>query len=63
MPRRRDVSAQLVKDHLEQTKGRTVPAWLEVRPEALEGRVIGLPTREDVSVPVEEQLIIEFCSK
>jgi small subunit ribosomal protein S4 len=31
--------------------------------ENLEGTVAALPTREDVQIPVEEQLIIEMCSR
>jgi len=29
----------------------------------LEGTVVSIPTREDVQIPVEEQLIIEMCSR
>lgn len=37
--------------------------WLEVQPDKLEARVLALPTRESVLIPVEEQLIVEFCSR
>ena len=39
------------------------PEFLEVGGEPPEGRVVRLPTREDVSLPVSEQLIVELCSK
>lgn len=41
----------------------TVQAWLELDAANLEGVVSSLPTREDVQIPVEEQLIIEMCSR
>jgi len=43
--------------------GRGVPAWLEYNPETLTGRVLTLPAREDIDVPVHEQLIIEYYSR
>ena len=50
-------------DAVEMNKGRSLPAWLEANPAELKGRVIQLPKREDVSVEIQEQLIIELCSK
>lgn len=50
-------------DAIEMNKGRALPAWLEATPTELKGRVIQLPKREDVSVEIQEQLIIELCSK
>ncbi len=40
-----------------------VQSWLERDDTKLEGRVIALPTRESVQIPVEEQLIVEMCSR
>ena len=39
------------------------PAWLEVDRENLKGRVLALPKREDINLPVNEQLIVELYSK
>ncbi len=50
-------------DAVEMNKGRPLPAWLEAAPGELKGRVIQLPKREDVTVEVNEQLIVELCSK
>jgi small subunit ribosomal protein S4 len=50
-------------DAIEMNKGRPLPGWLEAVPADLKGRVIQLPKREDVSVEIQEQLIIELCSK
>ncbi len=40
-----------------------VQAWLQLDPQKLEGVVVALPGRDDVQIPVEEHLIIEFCSR
>jgi small subunit ribosomal protein S4 len=40
-----------------------VPGWLEVDVEKLQGRVLSLPTREQIDAPVREQLIVELYSK
>ncbi|MBL8725218.1 MAG: 30S ribosomal protein S4 [Planctomycetes bacterium] len=50
-------------DATEMNKGNPVPAWLEAFPTEIKGRVIQLPKREDVSDTINEQLIIELCSK
>lgn len=50
-------------DAIEMNKGRPLPTWLEATPNDNKGRVIQLPKREDVSVELNEQLIVELCSK
>ena len=40
-----------------------LPAWLEMNFETLTGRVLTLPKRKDVNLPVNEQLIVELYSK
>jgi small subunit ribosomal protein S4 len=42
---------------------RPVPAWLEVLPESLRVLVHQLPVREQIDIPVAEQLIVEYYSK
>jgi len=42
---------------------RTLPSWLEFNSERLEGRVLALPAREEIDVPVQEQLIVEYYSR
>jgi small subunit ribosomal protein S4 len=41
----------------------TVQPWLQLDAQQLEGVVDSLPSRDDVQIPVEEQLIIEMCSR
>lgn len=42
---------------------RTLPNWLEGTTEAFEGKVVAIPAREDIDVPVNETLIVELYSK
>jgi len=39
------------------------PAWLEVNRDGYKGRILALPTRNDINLPVNEQLIVELYSK
>ena len=41
----------------------TVPSWLTVDTEKLEGKVVALPTRADIDTPIAEHLIVELYSK
>jgi small subunit ribosomal protein S4 len=43
-------------------RARHVPAWLSRDDKALEGKVVAFPSRRDVPIDVNEQLIVEFCS-
>ena len=56
-------SIQRMKDILEATEGRAVPAWMESDKESLSGTVLEIPTREQIDVPVDEMLIVELYSK
>jgi len=46
---------------IEEVKGRGVPGWLSFEGET--GKVVSLPTREQINLPVQEQLIVELYSK
>jgi len=59
----KDKHVNLVKGTMEQTQGRERPDWLEVSADPPMIKVLRLPTRDDVSVPLQEQLIVEFASK
>ncbi len=43
--------------------GKVVPKWLEYNPETFTGRIVTLPSREDVDLIVREHLIVELYSK
>ena len=48
---------------MEEVKGRGIPEWLSVQPEQMSGRVVALPSRAQINLPVQEQLIVELYSK
>ena len=48
---------------IEEVKGRGIPGWLEFDASTLTGRVASLPTRDQINLPVQEQLIVELYSK
>ena len=48
---------------IEEVKGRGIPGWLTFDAGEGAGRVMSLPTREQINLPVQEQLIVELYSK
>ncbi len=56
-------SLQRFKDITEANAGISVPAWLEGDSASLSGKVLELPLREQIDVPVNETLIVELYSK
>jgi len=48
---------------MEEVKGRGIPGWLQFDASAMTGRIASLPTREQINLPVQEQLIVELYSK
>jgi small subunit ribosomal protein S4 len=56
-------SVKRIKGQLETNPSYTIQAWLQLVREKPEATVVAMPTREDVQIPVEEQLVVEFCSR
>jgi len=52
-----------IQDALDTAQGRGVPQWLELDGENFKGKVLSLPTREDIKLPIQEQLIVELYSR
>ena len=53
-----------IKTAVETAKGRGVPRWLELDAAKLQRQGAGsCPTRDDVQLPIQEQLIVELYSK
>ena len=52
-----------IKLNVEENSARPVPEWLQKDAQNLNGKVVRLPVREDVDIPVEEHLIVELYSK
>ena len=61
----RTTSAQnaAIQHAIEEVKGRGIPEWLSFDSGTLSGRVAQLPSREQINLPVQEQLIVELYSK
>ena len=53
----------VIKLNVEENAARPVPEWLEKDVNNLSGKIVRLPAREDVDLPVEEHLIVELYSK
>jgi small subunit ribosomal protein S4 len=53
----------LIQSSLEGVKARGVPEWLSLEADKLKGTVISIPTREQMDLPIHEQLIVELYSK
>ena len=45
------------------TESRIVPKWLDMNKDTLEGKVVAFADREDIDLPIEEHLIVEYYSK
>ncbi|MBI4796970.1 MAG: 30S ribosomal protein S4 [Deltaproteobacteria bacterium] len=53
----------LIRDALEAVARRGLPAWVDLTKEEALGRIIMMPTREDITMPIQEHLIVELYSK
>jgi small subunit ribosomal protein S4 len=56
-------SNEQIKASVETARARGVPNWLDLSPETFSGTVLELPSREDIKLPISEQLIVELYSK
>lgn len=57
------VQNPIIQHAMEEVKGRGIPEWLSLDSGTSAGRVSQLPTREQINLPVQEQLIVELYSK
>lgn len=62
-PGTKENTRKMVGEAIEVNKSQAIPAWIEVQGDALTSKIVGVPRREDVPHPIQEQLIIELCSK
>jgi small subunit ribosomal protein S4 len=56
-------SIKKIKQQLESNPNFTTQSWLQLDREVPSATVVALPSREDVQIPVEEHLVVEFCSR
>ena len=54
---------EIIVDNLEGVARRGVPVWLELDATNFQATVKALPTREEITMPIQEQLIVELYSK
>lgn len=61
----RDVSQKVVRIQgaLESVKRREIPQWLELDAGAMKSRIRDLPSRDDVTAPMNERMVVELYSK
>ncbi|NLD06102.1 MAG: 30S ribosomal protein S4 [Synergistaceae bacterium] len=53
----------LLKQNSEAAAVRSIPAWLSFNPDSMTGNVLTVPIREQIEVPVNEQLVVEFYAR
>jgi small subunit ribosomal protein S4 len=56
-------SNKRVKQQLDLNPNFATQGWLQIDRAKPEATIVALPTRDDVQIPVEEQLVVEFCSR
>jgi small subunit ribosomal protein S4 len=61
--RERSRKVSRIQEALELAQRRGVPDWLEVNPEAFAGTVKAFPARADLTMPINEKLVVELYSK
>ncbi len=53
----------MIKDSIARAEQRGIPSWVEMDFQNFKGKVIQVPTREDIQLTAQEQLIVELYSK
>jgi small subunit ribosomal protein S4 len=61
--RARSAKSEDIKALVGAHKNKTVPGWLEVDWDAMTTRIVALPSRADITLPVEEHMVVELYSK
>ena len=61
--REKSRSIAKIKASLETAQQRGIPRWLELNAADFEGKVVALPRRDEITMPMREQLIVELYSK
>lgn len=61
--REKSKTVQIIADSLNAVVRRGVPQWMSLDKENMKGTISGLPAREDITLPIQEQLIVELYSK
>jgi small subunit ribosomal protein S4 len=62
-PKEKSKSMARIVESLEAVERRGVPRWLELDKQQLKGKLSELPAREEITIPIQEQLIVELLSR
>ena len=58
-----DKSRKIVRRQLDSNPNYAIQGWLQLDAQAAVATVVGMPTRDDIQLAIEENLVIEFCSR
>lgn len=61
--REKSQKVQVIEDSMDAVVRRGIPQWIELEKDKFKGSVKALPVREDITMPIQEQLIVELYSK
>lgn len=61
--REKSQKVERISGSLETLEGRSIPQWLETDKDNFAGTVKAMPVREDITMPIQEQLIVELYSR
>jgi len=56
-------SSKMIKAQLQSNPNFITQAWLQLDPQEAKATVVALPGRDDVQLPIEDHLVVEFCSR
>lgn len=62
-PREKSRNMEVIRGNMEHIAQKQIPEWLHVDATAMRGVVQTMPSREDITIPIQEQLIVELYSK
>lgn len=62
-PREKSRNMEVIRGNMEHIAQKQIPEWLHVDATAMRGVVQTMPSREDITMPIQEQLIVELYSK
>ena len=52
-----------IKESMESAERKGLPGWLSVDAKELSGRIVAFPKREEITIPIQEQFIVELYSR
>ena len=54
---------QHFQERMAEVQGQRIPGWLQLDPATMTGRVLAVPSRQEIDTPLNEQLIVEYYSR